>query len=233
MQARAYLVIPEEGLGVSKSAKKRLAAMERFNDLGSGYQVAIRDLEIRGAGNLLGMEQHGFIEEIGFETYVRMVKEAVEELRGTKDDMAAVKPRLELRINAYLPENWIKDGLARISIYQRIARAETGEEIALLSDELKDRFGSIPKQAEALLISAEIGILARKYSIIGIARKDGIVVFTFSDKITAKSPILVDLYAKCKFPLRFLATMPMQAVVEIGFWGAEKEVGILREFLAL
>jgi transcription-repair coupling factor (superfamily II helicase) len=232
VQARAYLVTPEGGAGVSKAAKKRLAAMERFNDLGSGYQVAIRDLEIRGAGNLLGMEQHGFIEEIGFETYVRMVKEAVEELRGTKDSVP-VKPRLELRINAYLPENWIKDGLARISIYQRIARAETDEEMSLLSDELKDRFGAIPKPAEALLMSAEIGILAKKYSITGIARKDGIAVFTFSDKITAKSPSLADLYAKCKFPLRFLATMPMQAVVEIGFFGAEKEVEKLREFLAL
>jgi transcription-repair coupling factor (superfamily II helicase) len=232
IQARAYLVTPEGGAGVSKAAKKRLAAMERFNDLGSGYQVAMRDLEIRGAGNLLGMEQHGFIEEIGFETYVRMVKEAVEELRGTKDD-TPVKPRLELRINAYLPENWINDGLARISIYQRIARAETSEEISLLSDELKDRFGTIPKQAEALLMSAEIGILAKKYSITGIARKDGIAALTFSDKVTAKSPILADLYAKCKFPLRFLATTPMQAVMEIGFLGAEKEVEKLREFLAL
>jgi len=232
IQARAYLVIPEGGAGVSKAAKKRLAAMERFNDLGSGYQVAMRDLEIRGAGNLLGMEQHGFIEEIGFETYVRMVKEAVEELRGTKDD-TPVKPRLELRVNAYLPENWINDGLARISIYQRVARAETGEEIALLSDELKDRFGAIPKQAEALLMSAEIGILAKKYSITGIARKDGIAALTFSDKITAKSPVLADLYAKCKFPLRFLATTPMQAIMEIGFLGAEKEVEKLRDFLML
>jgi transcription-repair coupling factor (superfamily II helicase) len=229
VQARAYLVVPEEGMGVSKSAKKRLAAMERFNDLGSGYQVAIRDLEIRGAGNLLGMEQHGFIEEIGFETYVRMVKEAVEELRGTKDS-TPIKPSLELRINAYLPENWIKDGLARISIYQRIARAETSEEIALLSDELKDRFGAIPKPAETLLISAKIGIQARKYFITGIARKDSVVALTFSDKITAKSPILADLYAKCKFPFRFLATTPMQAVVEIGFLGAEKEV---KELLGL
>jgi transcription-repair coupling factor (superfamily II helicase) len=232
VQARAYLVTPEGGVGVSKAAKKRLAAMERFNDLGSGYQVAMRDLEIRGAGNLLGMEQHGFIEEIGFETYVRMVKEAVEELRGTKNDIPT-KPRLELRINAYLPENWIKDGLARISIYQRIARAEASEEITLLSDELKDRFGTVPKSAEALLISAEIGILAKKYSITGIARKDGVVALTFSDKITAKSPILADLYAKCKFPLRFLATMPMQAVIEIGFWGAEKEVEELRKLLVL
>ena len=232
VQARAYLVTPEGGTGVSKAARKRLVAMERFNDLGSGYQVAMRDLEIRGAGNLLGMEQHGFIEEIGFETYVRMVKEAVEELRGTKGDLP-IKPRLELCIDAYLPERWIKDGLARISIYQRIARAETIEEIALLSSELKDRFGPIPNPAEALLMCAEIGILAKKYFIAGIARKQGIVVLTFSDKVNASSPILAELYSKSKFSLRFLATLPMQAVMEINASDAEKEVEGLRDFFRL
>jgi len=230
VQAKAYLVTPEENAGVTKSAKQRLAAMERFTDLGSGYQVAMRDLEIRGAGNLLGMEQHGFIEEIGFETYVRMVKEAVEELRGTKDDSPA-QPRLELRVDAYLPELWIKDGLARISIYQRIARTETSEEIGALSDELRDRFGPIPKPTEMLLTSAKIGILAKRFRITGIARKHGVAVLTFSDNTNASSPILADLYAKSKFPLRFLATTPMQAVVEIGQLGAEKEVEELVNFL--
>ncbi|MCL2101655.1 MAG: DEAD/DEAH box helicase, partial [Fibromonadales bacterium] len=232
VQARAYLVTPDGNVGVSKSAHKRLAAMERFTDLGSGYQVAMRDLEIRGAGNLLGMEQHGFIEEIGFETYVRMIREAVEELRGTKDD-SPVKPRLELRVDAYLPEQWIKDGLARISIYQRIARVETSEEIAALSEELRDRFGPIPKPAEMLLSCADIGILARKLCIAGIARKQGVAVLTFADKINAKSPILADLFEKNKFPLRFLATAPIQAVVEIGHSVAEKEVESLLEFFKL
>ncbi|MDR2732683.1 MAG: transcription-repair coupling factor [Fibromonadaceae bacterium] len=232
MQAKAYLVTPEGGKGVSKAAKRRLAAMEYFTDLGSGYQVAMRDLEIRGAGNLLGMEQHGFIEEIGFETYVRMVKEAVEELRGTKDT-SLIQPRLELRADAYLPEQWIQDGLARISIYQRIARTETSEEIASLLDELKDRFGPVPKPAEMLLKSAEIGILAKKLSITGVARKQGVAVLTFSSQITAASPMLADLYAKSKYPLRFLATTPMQAVVEIGFSNAEREIEELAGLLKL
>ena len=229
-QARAFLVIPEGEAGVSKSAKKRLAAMEQFTDLGSGYQVAMRDLEIRGAGNLLGMEQHGFIEEIGFETYVRMVKEAVEELLGTRSEVP-IQPRLELRVDAYLPENWIKDGLARISIYQRIAKIETSEEITSLAEELRDRFGPIPKPAEMLLTTAEIGIKAKKFSIAGIARKQGVVVLTFSSKITAKSALLAELYAKSKFPLRFLTTMPMQAVIEIGLSSAEKEVKSILDFL--
>jgi transcription-repair coupling factor (superfamily II helicase) len=227
IQAKAYLVTPDNG--VSKSAKKRLSAMERFTDLGSGYQVAMRDLEIRGAGNLLGMEQHGFIEEIGFETYVRMVKEAVEELRGTKDD-SPVQPRMELRVDAYLPERWIEDGLARISIYQRIARAETSEEIASLSSELRDRFGPVPKPAEMLLACAEIGIIAKNLSITGIARKQGVAVLTFSDRTDASAPFLADMYAKSKFPLRFLAALPMQAVIEIGASNAEKEVKDLLGF---
>ena len=231
VQAKAYLVTPEGGAGVSKSAKQRLSAMERFTDLGSGYQVAMRDLEIRGAGNLLGMEQHGFIEEIGFETYVRMVREAVEELRGTKDD-TPVQPRLELRVDAYLPEQWIEEGLARISIYQRIARAETTAEIASLSGELRDRFGPVPKPAEMLLMCAEIGIRAKNFSITGIARKQGVAVLTFSDKTKVSSPFLADMYSKSKFPLRFLATAPMQAIIEIGVSSAEKEVKDLLEFFA-
>ncbi|MDR2999734.1 MAG: transcription-repair coupling factor [Fibromonadaceae bacterium] len=229
VQARAYLVTPEGNAGVSKSAHKRLAAMERFTDLGSGYQVAMRDLEIRGAGNLLGMEQHGFIEEIGFETYVRMIKEAVEELRGTKDD-SPVKPRLELRVDAYLPEQWIKDGLARISIYQRIARVETSEEIAALAEEMRDRFGPVPKPAEMLLACADIGVMARNFSIAGIARKQGVAVLTFADKINAQSSVLADLCGKSKLPLRFLANMPIQAVVEIGRSTAEEEVEALLGF---
>ncbi|MDR2581056.1 MAG: transcription-repair coupling factor [Fibromonadaceae bacterium] len=230
VQAKAYLVTPEGGTGVSKSAHKRLAAMERFTDLGSGYQVAMRDLEIRGAGNLLGMEQHGFIAEIGFETYVRMVKEAVEELRGTKDD-TNIQPRLELRVDAYLPEPWIEDGLARISIYQRIARIESIEEIASLSDELRDRFGPIPKPAEMLLVSAKIGLLAKNFSITGIARKQGVIVLTFSEKITANSLVLANIYSSSKHPLRFLATIPMQAVIEVGFIDTERELEVLMRLL--
>jgi transcription-repair coupling factor (superfamily II helicase) len=230
VQAKAYLVIPDGETGLTKAAKRRLSAMERFTDLGSGYQVAMRDLEIRGAGNLLGMEQHGFIEEIGFETYIRMVKEAVEELRGTKDG-SSIQPRLELCVDAYLPEDWIKDGLARISIYQRIARIENSEEMASFSDELRDRFGLIPKPAEMLLKSAEIGILSKKLYITGIARKQGVAVLTFSDKITATSPLIADLCSKSKLPLRFLANTPMQAVVEIGVLGAEKEVEALLSLL--
>jgi len=230
VQAKAYLVTPENSSGITKSAKQRLSAMERFNDLGSGYLVAMRDLEIRGAGNLLGMEQHGFIEEIGFETYVRMVKEAVEELRGVKDD-APVQPRLELHVDAYLPEHWIQDGLARISIYQRIASISTSEDIASLTNELRDRFGPIPKPAGMLLMSAEIGILAKRFSIVGIARKQGVAVLTFSDKITAASPVIADLCANCKFSLRFLTTLPIQAVVEIGFNNTEKEIEAIKTLL--
>ena len=230
VQAKAFLVTPEGGGGISKSAQKRLAAMERFTDLGSGYQVAIRDLEIRGAGNLLGMEQSGFIEEIGFETYVRMVKEAVEELRGTRDDSPAA-PRMELRVDAFLPETWIQDGLARISIYQRISRAETSDDIASISAELKDRFGPLPKPAEMLLISADISILARRFHIAGITRKQGVGVVTFSDRLSVKSPVLADFLSKDKLPMRFLATAPMQAVIEIGISKPEKEIEMLRNFL--
>ena len=113
--AKAFLVIPQRG-EISQESMRRLKALEQFTDLGSGYQLAMRDLEIRGAGNLLGQEQHGFIAEVGFETYVRLVREAVEMLRGGALEKP-IQPRVEIGVDAYLPEDYVEDGLTRISLY--------------------------------------------------------------------------------------------------------------------
>jgi transcription-repair coupling factor (superfamily II helicase) len=213
VHARAFLVIPQGG-NVSAEAKKRLEALEHFTDLGSGYRLAMRDLEIRGAGNLLGVEQHGFIQEIGFETYIRLVKEAVEEIRGASAG-DRTNPRVELGIDAYLPEHWIEDGLARISIYQKLARAETVPEIAGIESELRDRFGPLPEAAQMLLLSTEAALLAGTMRLAGIARKQGMFVLTFPEHI-ADMRILGEYPSKCPYPMRFLASTPLQAVVEVG-----------------
>ena len=156
--AKAFLVIPQRG-EISQESMRRLKALEQFTDLGSGYQLAMRDLEIRGAGNLLGQEQHGFIAEVGFETYVRLVREAVEQLRGGPSEKP-IQPRVELGVDAYLPEDYIQDGLTRISMYQRISRVTHTDEIANIAQELADRFGRVPDAAKMLLLVTEIGLLA-------------------------------------------------------------------------
>jgi transcription-repair coupling factor (superfamily II helicase) len=214
VHARAFLVTPNT-YEISLDSQKRLQALEKFTDLGSGYQIAMRDLEIRGAGNLLGTEQHGFISEVGFETYVRMVREAVEELRGANEPVA-VQPRVELGVDAYLPEHWIEDGLQRIAVYQRIARLAEPTQIAELELELRDRFGPLPVPAKMLLHVTEAGLWAARLRLQGLQQRQGMLALTFTEKPAPDPRLLVELPTRSPYPMRFLATTPLQAVVELG-----------------
>ncbi len=217
--AHAFLVIPKNS-EISADSAKRLQALEQFTDLGSGYQLAMRDLEIRGAGNLLGSEQHGFIAEVGFETYVRLVREAVEAIRGGSTEKP-IQPRVELGIDAYLPEDWIEDGLSRISIYQRIARISTVADIDNIREELKDRFGSLPDAAERLLLVSEVGLLAGALRIQGIQQRKGMMAMTFTEFPPPDPRILAEITALAPYPMRYLGVTPLQAVVELGPGNAE------------
>src|SRR5690554_940257 len=211
--AHAYLVMPAEG-EISIDSLKRLQALEQFTDLGSGYQLAMQDLEIRGAGNLLGSEQHGFISEIGFETYVRLVKEAVEQLKGGFVEKT-IQPRVEVGVDAYLPEDWIEDGLSRIALYQRIARAKSSLEIQSITEEVKDRFGEIPRAAKMLFLVSEIGIWAGKLRIQGVQQKKSLLAITFSENPSPDPRVLAEILSVSPYPMRYLGSSPLQAIVEL------------------
>ncbi|MCK9182728.1 MAG: transcription-repair coupling factor [Fibrobacteraceae bacterium] len=212
--AYAYLVTPKDA-EISADSFKRLQALEQFTDLGSGYQLAMRDLEIRGAGNLLGSEQHGFIAEVGFETYVRLVREAVEELRGGGEE-AKVQPRVELSIDAFLPEDYIVDGLSRISIYQRLARAASQSDLESLRVELVDRFGPIPPPAERIFLVSEVSLIASSLRIQGIDARKGMAAFTFIEFPPPDPKLLAVLSASSPYPMRYLGNSPLQGVAELG-----------------
>ncbi|MDR1760457.1 MAG: transcription-repair coupling factor [Fibrobacter sp.] len=229
--AYAYLVTPEKR-EISADSSKRLQALAQFTDLGSGYQLAMRDLEIRGAGNLLGAEQHGFIAEIGFETYVRLVREAVEAIRGISSEKP-IEPRIELGIDAYLPEDWIEDGLSRISVYQRIARLNSQEEIESIREELRDRFGPIPEAAEHLLTVTEIGMIAGRLRIQGLQQRKGILAVTFTETPPPDPRKLAEILALSPYPMRYLGSSPLQAIIELGVGDANKLVAkVLETFRA-
>lgn len=213
--AYAYLVVPKDG-NISAESMKRLQALEQFTDLGSGYQLAMRDLEIRGAGNLLGSEQHGFIAEVGFETYVRLVREAVEELRGGGDGESRVEPRVELPVDAFLPETYIADGLSRISIYQRLARIEKIEDLEALRSELVDRFGPVPPPAQKLFLVSEVAFIASKLRIQGVEARRGMLVFTFVEFPPPDPRLLAELSALSPLGMRYVGNSPLQGVVELG-----------------
>ncbi len=168
-KAYCYLLVPSIH-ALTKEARRRLQAVEEFSDLGSGFNIAMRDLDIRGAGNLLGAEQSGFVAELGFETYQRILEEAIQELRHQEfSDLFAgqAPPRasettLDVEEDALLPDDYVSNGVERLNLYRRIADAETGDDLEEIRAELADRFGPAPQEVDNLLCAAELRLMAQK-----------------------------------------------------------------------
>jgi transcription-repair coupling factor (superfamily II helicase) len=158
-QAYAYF-LHRQGLVLKDTAWKRIEAIREFSDLGSGFKVALRDLEIRGAGNLLGAEQHGFMVSVGFDLYCQMLAEAVRELKG-EEAVERPLPEISLPVDAYLPKDYVEDDAERIILYKKIAGSATLESLAAVAEELADRFGRLPRQAANLFEVARLRIRAR------------------------------------------------------------------------
>ena len=176
-RAYAYLVIPGEQT-LSPIARRRLAAIREFSDLGSGFRIAALDLEIRGAGNLLGGEQSGHIEAVGFDMYTKLLEQAIRELRGEAiddDRRATVNLRLDLRID----ERYVPDMNQRLSIYRRMANSRDEEEVGKLLDELADRYGPPPETVLHLAEYARIRGLAERLGIDSLDREGAVVVLKF------------------------------------------------------
>jgi transcription-repair coupling factor (superfamily II helicase) len=153
-QAYAYLFFPEN-LRLTPTAHERLRTLAAYTELGSGMAIAMKDLEIRGAGNLLGAEQHGHIEAVGFEMYVKLLEEAADELRGKKAE-AAPEIRIDLPVDAYLPASYIDREPLRLAAYRRIAEAMAHEDVTDVETELRDRYGKLPKPALTLVAVAHL-----------------------------------------------------------------------------
>ncbi|HEY7994496.1 MAG TPA: transcription-repair coupling factor [Candidatus Eremiobacteraceae bacterium] len=158
-QAYAYFLYqPHRSL--SETASARLEAIREFSHLGSGLQLAMRDLEIRGAGNLLGRQQHGFIAAVGFDGYCQILQEAVAKLRDQPLPDDEPPPVLDIPVSAYIPADYVQGASQKIAFYQRLAAARTIEEVDMVSDELRDRFGAFPEEVDALLELSRVRVLA-------------------------------------------------------------------------
>src|SRR5699024_1976196 len=155
---------------LNEVAEKRLLAIKEFTELGSGFKIAMRDLSIRGAGNLLGAAQHGFIDSVGFDLYSQMLKEAID-ARKLGKEIEAVKPfnpELVLIVDAYIPNKYIEDEQQKIDMYKRFQTLSEEEEMTDIQDELIDRFGDYPEEVEYVFLVSKLKMLDRKSVVEGM-----------------------------------------------------------------
>ncbi len=213
VRAYAYLLIPQVKL-LTQTARKRLKALEQFTQLGSGFHLALRDLEIRGAGNLLGPQQHGFIQEVGFDLYCRLLDEAVKEFKGEKiERLPEVKIQIDLDI--YIPESYISDSQQRVEIYKKLSEAKSVEEIKGVEAEMVDRFGAPPKEVKDLLNLTAIKVLASHLGIDRVSLKDNLLLLQFSQKKKIAKKDIENLRRKINFPIEFVVDKTVKLLVNL------------------
>ena len=179
-QAYGYLFYPRDR-SITEGAQKRLRVIEEFTDLGSGFKIALRDLEIRGTGNILGPEQHGHIVTVGYELYCKLLEEAVMALKGEKVE-ETLETRISLPIEAYLPDDYVPDSRQKVSIYKKIAGLKDETALKELREELQDRYGAIPEPAEMLLEIANVKQLSQNLGITAIVAGKEQVKVTFDEQ---------------------------------------------------
>jgi transcription-repair coupling factor (superfamily II helicase) len=178
-RAYCYLLLPETR-SVSPASAKRLKAVEEFSDLGAGFQIAMRDLEIRGAGNILGPEQSGHIAAIGYELYCQLLEQAVHKLQG-KEPPKRAGVHLELGISAYIPRSYIPVSRQRMEVYRRLAQCRNPVHLRQLAADLEDNYAKAPEEVQVLLDLAEIRILASQLGIQSIIRMDPDLIFSVTE----------------------------------------------------
>ena len=189
--AYAYLLTPPDK-ALSGVARQRLAALKEFSDLGSGFKIAALDLELRGAGNLLGGEQHGHIDAIGFDLYCQMLERTIEEMRSGAET-PEVQTQINLRVTVKIPEIYIPDETQRLSTYKRISSLKLDSEIEDLRGELEDRYGVLPTEVESLMDYVRLRLLAERILVKSIDReRDGIAI-KFHEKTSVQPQKLVEL----------------------------------------
>jgi len=202
LRAYAYFLIPGEDI-ITEEARKRLQAIQDMSYLGAGFRLALKDLEIRGAGNLLGAEQSGHIHAIGFDLYMEMLEKSVAELKGLKIE-EEFETSIGLKVNAFIPETYIDDITLRLSLYRRIGSARTADEITSVESEMKDRFGLMPEEVMNLLSVMRLKIMAKELLVTKIQDNRGLVSVIFSPATGIEPKNIFELRDKTNGKMRFL-----------------------------
>jgi transcription-repair coupling factor (superfamily II helicase) len=230
LQAYAYLLIPADGR-VDETAAKRLRVVQELTALGSGLKVALRDMEIRGAGNLLGAQQHGQIEMVGFDLYLKLLEEAVRDLRGEPPE-DEVDPVVTVDTAAHLPEDYVAEPAQRLALYKRLAGVLTIAEVEDARRELRDRFGPLPDTAARLLDVVALRIDARALRLERLEVRAGRALLTFAPSTPVPPQRLVELLRAHGRRLRAVREFVLEATVPRGPWRETLQavVRLLAEF---
>ena len=179
-QAYAYITYRRDKM-LSEDADKRLKAIKEFTEFGSGFKIAMRDLEIRGAGSIMGEVQHGHMEQVGYDMYCKLLDEVVKEMQGV-EVAEEIDVQLDLNVSSYIPDSFIENPSQKIEIYQNIASCKNEEDIQNVIDEIIDRYGKMPKEIENLLEIARIKNLAREKFVLKINQRGNNIIYYFDEK---------------------------------------------------
>ncbi len=235
-QAYAYITYKRDKL-LSEVADKRLKAIREFTEFGSGFKIAMRDLEIRGAGSLLGEIQHGHMEQVGYDTYCNLLDQVVKEMQGIEIEEEQ-EIQIDINVSSYIPDSYIDNSSQKIEVYQNIALCRTEEDIQNVIDEIIDRYGVMPKELENLIEIARIKELCRTAGVIKVAEKKNVfndtknVVFYY-DKNKYKPEMVDILIKKYGYDIKFSAGIEPYVTLKVGNLNDEELIERIKEFLSL
>jgi len=210
--AFCYLLVPSDRV-LTSDARKRLAAIQEFSDLGAGFRIAAKDLEIRGAGNILGGEQSGQIAAVGFEMYTKLLEEAIRELKGEKIE-EEVETSMNLGVDIYIPKDYVGDENLRMVFYKKIASASTDQRLDDIRNEMRDRFGALPPNVENLIRFVQVKRYAQHLGVLSIVREGGRGVMKLTQTAKVEPNKLLELIAEdpqVKFSPNGVLSFPLHA----------------------
>jgi len=205
-RAYCYLLIPED---VSEDAEKRLRVLEHYTELGSGFGIALKDLELRGAGNILGSAQSGFVQAVGFDTYMRLLDQAVKQLKGEAGAAAHARTEVSVDGAAYIPDEYIPDEAQKLHLYRRLSTIETIEELDRLRHEFRDRYGPVPTEADTLLQTSALRLLGTELGVERILVRFWDARLNFRSGVVPRMAALQRVFGEYQLEVELQRTFPL------------------------
>ncbi len=227
--AYAYLTYQKDKV-LTETAEKRLKAIKEFTEFGSGYKIAMRDLEIRGAGNLLGKEQHGHMEAIGYDLYTKLLDETVKQLTGEPLE-GKIEASIELNIESYIPSSYIENENQKIEIYKKVAAIDSKEYLYDIEEEIEDRFGDIPLNLINLLNISYIKHLASTIGIISVSRKSHGILFKLKNGKDLNAAVILEIMNVYRDKLKFNASAEPHFLLSMEDKGQGIDLSAIIKFL--